>query len=123
MSEGSDTSSSKMEETVGLTIDFDETELAMLEDPNRTPAYGWFVSLALSQKSEGASLPGRKPVPSIRRLTSGLDQKTRHMKSCVSLEASSSLVLTPAKSFIFDHLPTMDFCDFPELKRLHGAMQ
>ena len=32
-------------------------------------------------------------------------------------------VLTPAKSFIFDHLPTMDFCDFPELKRLHGAMQ
>lgn len=28
-----------------------------------------------------------------------------------------------AKSFIHDHLPTMDFCDYPELKRLHGAMQ
>ena len=44
-----------MEETVGLTIDFDESELAMLEDPNRTPAYGWFVSVALSQKPGCAS--------------------------------------------------------------------
>ena len=28
-----------------LTTDFDEAELAKLEDPNRTPAFGWFVSL------------------------------------------------------------------------------
>ena len=28
-----------------------------------------------------------------------------------------------AKSFIYNHVPTMDFCDFPELKRLHGAMR
>ena len=55
MSEGSDTSSSKMEGMVGLTTDFEETELAMLEDPNRTPAYGWFVSFALSQKPVCAS--------------------------------------------------------------------
>lgn len=26
------------------------------------------------------------------------------------------------KSFIHDHLATMDFCEYPELKRLHGAM-
>jgi hypothetical protein len=30
--------------------------------------------------------------------------------------------LIPDKMFIYDHLPTMDFCQFPELKRLHGAM-
>jgi hypothetical protein len=30
--------------------------------------------------------------------------------------------LIPDKTFIYDHLPTMDFCQFPELKRLHGAM-
>ncbi len=27
-----------------------------------------------------------------------------------------------AKSFIYDHLPKMEYCDFPELKRLHGAL-
>lgn len=29
-----------------LTTDFDEAELAKLEDPNRTPAFGWFVGFS-----------------------------------------------------------------------------
>lgn len=28
-----------------------------------------------------------------------------------------------AKTFIHNHLPTMDFCEHPALKRLHGAMR
>ncbi|OCF54896.1 hypothetical protein L486_07552 [Kwoniella mangroviensis CBS 10435] len=72
---------------------FDETELKALEDPNRTPAWGWFVS----------NRPG-----------------TCHT-AILSL-GSSLMSMLVAKSFIFDHLPTMDFCEYPELKRLHGAM-
>jgi hypothetical protein len=29
-----------------MRVDFDETELKQLEDPKRTPAFGWFVSIA-----------------------------------------------------------------------------
>ncbi|GMK53842.1 hypothetical protein CspeluHIS016_0104280 [Cutaneotrichosporon spelunceum] len=30
---------------------------------------------------------------------------------------------TTEKAFIHDHVATMDFCEFPNLKRLHGALQ
>jgi hypothetical protein len=46
-------------------------------------------------------------------------QKTRLTRATVS-EAPTKLMI--AKSFILDHLPTMDFCKFPELKKLHGCM-
>ncbi|WWC70776.1 uncharacterized protein I206_104727 [Kwoniella pini CBS 10737] len=71
---------------------FDETELKALEDPNRTPAWGWFKACPLD--SPANIRPGA--------------------------ENATDAVLP--KSFIFNHLPTMDFCDYPELKRLHGAM-
>nr|WVH01971.1 beta-1,2-xylosyltransferase 1 [Naematelia aurantialba] len=71
---------------------FDEAELQHLEDPNRTPAWGWFKAC---------------PLDSPANIRPGAENATDEILP---------------KTFIYDHLPTMDFCDFPELKRLHGAM-
>ncbi|WRT67758.1 uncharacterized protein IL334_004730 [Kwoniella shivajii] len=71
---------------------FDEAELKALEDPNRTPAWGWFKAC---------------PLDSPANIRPGAENATEDVLP---------------KSFIFDHLPTMDFCEYPELKRLHGAM-
>ncbi|WWC88564.1 uncharacterized protein L201_003476 [Kwoniella dendrophila CBS 6074] len=71
---------------------FEEAELKALEDPNRTPAWGWFKACPLD--SPANIRPGA--------------------------ENATDAVLP--KSFIYEHLPTMDFCEYPELKRLHGAM-
>ncbi|OCF33479.1 hypothetical protein I317_02613 [Kwoniella heveanensis CBS 569] len=76
---------------------FDEAELKALENPNRTPAWGWFVNF-----------PSGFPLV-----------YTRDTGRC---KGEADLQDLPAKSFIHDHLPTMDFCDYPEWKRLHGAM-
>ncbi|OXB37464.1 hypothetical protein LQV05_003545 [Cryptococcus neoformans] len=71
---------------------FDEDELKSLEDPNRTPGWGWFKACPLDSPAN------------IRPW---------------SENATDEFQL---KSFIHDHLATMDFCEYPELKRLHGAM-
>ncbi|ORY28493.1 hypothetical protein BCR39DRAFT_534920 [Naematelia encephala] len=71
---------------------FEEAELKHLEDPNRTPAWGWFKAC---------------PLDSPANIRPGAENATDEIRP---------------KTFIYDHLPTMDFCDFPELKRLHGAM-
>ncbi|WVR06338.1 hypothetical protein IAU60_003369 [Kwoniella sp. DSM 27419] len=71
---------------------FDEAELKALENPARTPAWGWFKAC---------------PLDSPANIRPGAENITEDVLP---------------KSFIHDHLPTMDFCDFPEHKRLHGAM-
>ncbi|EIW66773.1 hypothetical protein TREMEDRAFT_70041 [Tremella mesenterica DSM 1558] len=71
---------------------FDDEELEKLEDPDRTPAWGWFKAC---------------PLDSPANIRPGAENATNEILP---------------KTFIYDHLPTMDFCDFPELKRLHGAM-
>nr|XP_031864183.1 uncharacterized protein CI109_000095 [Kwoniella shandongensis]KAA5531255.1 hypothetical protein CI109_000095 [Kwoniella shandongensis] len=71
---------------------FEEAELKELENPNRTPAWGWFKAC---------------PLDSPANIRPGAENATEDVLP---------------KSFIFDHLPTMDFCEYPELKRLHGAM-
>lgn len=67
-------------------------EIKQFEDPGRTPAWGWFKACPLDSP---ANIRPDSHKPTLERLP---------------------------KSYIFDHLPTMDFCDYPELKRLHGAM-
>ncbi|WVQ82986.1 hypothetical protein IAT38_005124 [Cryptococcus sp. DSM 104549] len=71
---------------------FEEDELKAFEDPNRTPAWGWFKAC---------------PLDSPANIRPGAENATEDVLP---------------KSFIHDHLPTMDFCEYPELKRLHGAM-
>ncbi|ODO05251.1 hypothetical protein L198_01942 [Cryptococcus wingfieldii CBS 7118] len=71
---------------------FKEDELKSYEDPNRTPAWGWFKAC---------------PLDSPANIRPGAENATEDILP---------------KSFIHDHLPTMDFCEYPELKRLHGAM-
>jgi hypothetical protein len=57
-------------------------------------------------------------------------RRTPQTLDCVSGTAASReyhliviLARPLAKTFIHDHLPTMDFCEHPALKRLHGAMR
>ncbi|GFZ45243.1 hypothetical protein JCM24511_02969 [Saitozyma sp. JCM 24511] len=71
---------------------FDEGELKHLENHKRTPAWGWFKACSLDSPAN---------------IRPGAENATHDLMP---------------KSFIFDHMPTMEFCDFPELKRLHGAM-
>ncbi|ORX40087.1 CAP1-related protein [Kockovaella imperatae] len=71
---------------------FTEEEITLLEDPKRTTATGWFKAC---------------PMDSPANVRPGSENATNDIRP---------------KSFIHDHLPTMDFCDYPELKRLHGAM-
>ncbi|KAK4689532.1 hypothetical protein P7C73_g565, partial [Tremellales sp. Uapishka_1] len=74
------------------SADFDELELKELQSPHRTTAWGWFKAC---------------PLDSAANIRPGSENATD--------------AIMP-KSFIYNHLPTMDYCDFPELKRLHGAM-
>jgi hypothetical protein len=30
--------------------------------------------------------------------------------------------MSDQRAYIHDHVATMDFCEFPQLKRLHGAL-
>lgn len=98
--------------------------MATLEDPNRTPAWGWFVSAKQSSRSVSRLTEQKAcPMDSPANIRPGSENATHEiLRELVSpVDRYFSLLL--AKSFIFDHLPTMDFCDFPELKRLHGSMQ
>ncbi|KAL7423141.1 hypothetical protein Q5752_002441 [Cryptotrichosporon argae] len=70
---------------------FTQDELDRLEDPRRTPAWGWFKACPLTSPAN------------------------------IRPWAENATDEVERKSFISDHIPTMDFCEFPQLKRLHGA--
>ncbi|KAL1412895.1 hypothetical protein Q8F55_000644 [Vanrija albida] len=72
---------------------FTPEELETLENPGRTPAWGWFKSCPLDSPANA--------IPNAENIVP--DENA-------------------PKSFVWDHLATMDFCEFPELKRLHGAL-
>lgn len=69
---------------------FTADELAALENPGRTPAWGWFKACPLD--------------------------------SPANIRSDAEYTENPVKAFIHDHVATMDFCEFPQLKRLHGAL-
>lgn len=69
---------------------FAPEELANLENPGRTPAWGWFKACPLD--------------------------------SPANIRSDAEYTEVTNKAFIHDHVATMDFCEFPQLKRLHGAL-
>lgn len=82
----------RAKELVSTGQHFSAEELRHYENPRRTPAWGWFKACPLDS-------------PANVRADGGLE-----------------VVNASAKSFIHDHVATMDFCEFPNLKRLHGAL-
>ncbi|KAJ9127127.1 hypothetical protein QFC24_001363 [Naganishia onofrii] len=75
-----------------LRADFTEQELKELQNVHRTEIAGWFS--ACRPNSPANAIPNAQNVSD-----AGLP-----------------------KTFIHDHSPTMDFCQHPSLKKLHGAM-
>jgi len=65
-----------------IRVDFTETELKKLEDPKRTPAWGWFVSLRYKERSR--LIWNRKLVNWIHLLIYVLSRRIRRTKDYVS---------------------------------------
>lgn len=78
---------------------FEQEELARLQDMKRTPVKGWFSACSLDSPANAQPDAENAPDAGSTR-DDGLVPKT----------------------FIHEHQSTMDFCQHPSLKRLHGAL-
>lgn len=78
---------------------FEDDELARLQDMKRTPVKGWFSACSLD--SPANAHPDAENAP-----------------AAGSTREDGSV----PKTFVHEHQSTMDFCQHPSLKRLHGAL-
>lgn len=94
-------------------VDFTKAELELLQQFDRNEFFGWFVSIFII----------RELMQSACAADSAANARPGSENATFSGDGTSSKAIADvAKSFIADHLPTMDYCDFPELKKLHGGM-